>query len=417
MTKTAAFSTALDIIPLLGEKIYSGNLGEIVLRESIQNSLDARSTLIEVTLTNDGNTWTLVVTDNGLGIDDYNDHFLKIGGSEDYKRNHTDNSIIGGFGLAKLAFFACEYWKVESKGYEVNKDIAENQLPFAACDFNEGTRITLVIPDRKVSWGYTSWIKEYLSLINRPVTFIFNGEEITPFSWSTSYFGSETLKTGYTQRNGHILVRLNDLPTFYKWISGLENTVLLDFHSSLSPYDEGYPLIASRDSFKESTEEGQILKAFEGKLSEFIRENKKLEEEKRAAITRSGVKVMVAGKVREVITIGEVNPELIKENTFTLATYARYIKQICEIQPYLNFECLSFGVTCSNEFEACFMPNAKLFVINISEARKKGNILSLALHELTHYMGYDAHNESYSCALTGLTSKVLAKIEEKEFRW
>jgi HSP90 family molecular chaperone len=241
----AAFSTALDIIPLLGEKIYSGNLGEIVLRESIQNSLDARSTKIEVTLTNDGNTWTLVVTDNGIGIDDYNDHFLKIGGSEDYKRNHTDNSIIGGFGLAKLAFFACQEWKVESKGWEVNKYIAENQLPFESCEFNQGTRITLTIPDRKVSWGYTSWIKEYLSLINRPVTFTFNGEEIAPFQWSNSFFGSETLKTGNTQRNGHILVRLNDLPTFYKWISGLENTVLLDFHSSLSPYDEGYPLIAS----------------------------------------------------------------------------------------------------------------------------------------------------------------------------
>jgi hypothetical protein len=417
MTKTAAFSTALDIIPLLGEKIYSGNLGEIVLRESIQNSLDARSTLIEITLTNDGNTWTLVVTDNGIGIDDYNDHFLKIGGSEDYKRNHTDNSIIGGFGLAKLAFFACEYWKVESKGYEVNKEIAENQLPFAECEFNRGTRITLTIPDRKVSWGYRSWIKEYLSLINRPVTFTFNGEEINPFTWSDSYFDSGTIKTGSTNRNGHILVRLNDLPTFYKWISGLENTVLLDFHSSLSPYDEGYPLIASRDNFKEQTEEGKILKTFESKLSEFIRENKKLEEEKRAAISKSGVKVMIAGKVREVITIGNVTAEQIKDNTFSLATYARYIKQIIENFTCESFESYSFGVTCNDDVEAAYFPNAKLFIINISQTRKKGNILSLALHEITHALGYDAHNESYTCKLTDLTSTVLSKIEEKEFRW
>lgn len=86
-----------------------------LIRELIQNSVDAGSSRIKVTLEKSETCSLLAVADNGCGMTQevLKEKFLTLGGS------HKKAGDIGGFGMAKMVIFSCDAYIVDTGPYHV----------------------------------------------------------------------------------------------------------------------------------------------------------------------------------------------------------------------------------------------------------------------------------------------------------
>ncbi len=113
-------------------------------REAIQNSVDAKSTEIDISVkANENGTWTARVTDNGGGMseDVLLNKFLVLGETTKV----ADEGTAGGFGKAKeLLVLPWISWKIHSKDTEVNG--AGIDYSVSKASFLAGTSLEVVMP-------------------------------------------------------------------------------------------------------------------------------------------------------------------------------------------------------------------------------------------------------------------------------
>ena len=188
-----------NIVQLLGANMYAENLGEVTVKELLQNAFDAvkgavsgkknkslyKSGKIKVTL--DRPNRTITITDNGRGMtaDIVRNAFFTIAGSDKSDLDPSERS--GGFGFAKMGFMmGAERLVLDTvrDGVRVRvdttaKDISNSQFKIEktkASDLEHGTTVSVKIPEeyidpkngnKKPIWfPYTS---DSIVALNRPL--------------------------------------------------------------------------------------------------------------------------------------------------------------------------------------------------------------------------------------------------------
>ena len=160
--------TSIDprLIAMVGRKLYSSNPLPIVVRELLQNSVDAckragvkpdiRITIGEIN--GEWEDWLVVCQDNGIGMteDEIVNDFLRLGGR---KEDGTDQT--GGFGIAKAAILGCTDWRVRTLDNYLNKDMLESGGKIEKRSRIQGTKITLRISEAV----YDSSVRKALQMI------------------------------------------------------------------------------------------------------------------------------------------------------------------------------------------------------------------------------------------------------------
>jgi hypothetical protein len=406
-TQTQNESQKLDIkinqsiLSILGRKLYQSNFGYVILRELIQNALDANATQIDVTY----NDLYLTVTDNGCGIDHIPDLLNVIGGALKLDNIET----IGGYGLAKLAIFGCREWEFLSISGSFSTGFMYNPSRIQP----SGTTVTCIFSADDVNWNYESRIKSYLESIARNVNFTFNGKSINPVQTKTESINNHLETFGNTSDNGYAVVRVNGLPTFNQYISNLQETIFIDYTVSCNPYDATYPLTSNRDGFIESSAEFQDLKNRIQSIQTKLETDKKMSEN----ICKSKTQITWRGK--RYISGGNITKQDYENSAMAISTYERYLKQIAK-EFYRNSEInsCSFGLTDSSDDEAgMYSPSLQAFFLS-KHVSNKGDILAIAMHEFTHFLGYGTigHDQNFASKLADVTGRILNRIFDGEFR-
>jgi hypothetical protein len=250
--KKAELKLDEDVVSQLGEKLYSQPMSWVLIRELIQNALDAGATRIDVDTDFQDN---LTVTDNGSGMEYETmiNTFLTLGGSE----KDRGKTIVGGFGIAKLAIFSCDDFCVSSKGLRLTKAIlsAHKRLQKYQDTGNTAVAVTkqgfLSGNDKELRW--------FLRCIDRDGVEIFlNGDRVARININESEFGILNVEYYTTSYYPMTLVRSNGLPLFTRSTSqyfpdDIKNICFLfDVNTDLTPYDTDYPFTVTRDGFSKS---------------------------------------------------------------------------------------------------------------------------------------------------------------------
>lgn len=399
-----------DIFTAFGRKLYGNDFFGVVFRELDQNSLDANATIIEVEW--DGEF--LTVKDNGTGIQHVKGLLNVIGTSI---KDRSNPLINGGFGLAKMAIFCCKTWEFKS----ISGSFSTGKIYDSENRIDQGTIVTVSFEASDIPYNVELYVKTYLSMIDRNVEFYFNGNLVNKLEYETFTIGNESFPIADTRYNGRIAVRVNGLPTFYHWINNLEKTLFLDFSVTLSPYDEKYPLTSNRDSFIADCNERKVLESVIAIVSKKL-ETDKLESEsiktKIEDLSFKGLMVCKQGR----ITLGDF-----REYSTEFYAYKRYLEQIDETvlikrfsyhnrNDKVDFSKVLIGLTDGDQEELGLYGNNRFFIKAFHTS--KGNILSIAIHEYCHFLGYgmEGHDQNFSSALYELTGLILQAIFNGEFR-
>lgn len=405
MAKKLDIKINQSIISILGRKLYQSQFGMVVLRELIQNSLDANSSIIKVEF--DSENKILSVIDNGAGIERIEGLLDTIGESI----KDSDNlETIGGYGLAKLAIFGCLEWEFVSKSGSFSTGYIFDETKKQ----DIGTSVTCIFKSDDLPWDFESKIKDYLKSIYRNVTFFYNHASIKANEYKNTIIGTLSEVTSNTINNGYAIVRINGLPTFARYVPNLGETVFYDYQVSCDPYDDNYPLSSNRDGFIESSKE---YADFQLKIKTL---QKALETEKKLQENIAKQSKLIKFRNKQYISGGSITLEDYKNHSMTISTYERYIKQIGEIFYWNSSELeeCSYGLTDSSDNElGMYSPSEKVFFIS-KNVEDKGQILSIAMHEFCHFLGYGmvGHDQSFTSKLGEITGRVLSDIFNGHFR-
>src|SRR3990170_3655341 len=150
--------TSIDprLLKLVGRKLYSSHPIPILVRELLQNSVDAcRRKVIEpdirITikqLNRDASDWLVSCEDNGIGMsaEQIVNDFLRLGGKKEDWANQTS-----GFGIAKAAILGCDDWKVRTLDNFLDRKILHDGGEIQKRKMLEGTKITVRV--QEFAWG------------------------------------------------------------------------------------------------------------------------------------------------------------------------------------------------------------------------------------------------------------------------
>jgi hypothetical protein len=388
-----------ELLASLGKSMYANGFFMTIIRELIQNSLDADSKNIDVLYRDN----RLTVIDNGYGIKQVDGLLNVIGGAY-----HESTNSIGGFGLAKIAIFACDYWQFKSvsgsfcKGFNYDENDTLDNGTIVFCDFLS----------KDIPWNVEKKITSFLSMINRDVIFTFNDQVI-----EKSQFGAwevdgkfESMADNYLY-NGHIVIRLNGMPTFQTYVNTLEKSVIFDYFTDLNPYDDNYPLVTNRDAFKESTQEFIDFKSRKQSLEDKLHSDKQLAELSMFSISSVNFQ---GGKFK---SSGDVSVKDYKQSSRVIYTYKRYMLQIASLFK-VDSDNFTFGLCDGSQGEdGAYIESENLFTISkYIDNDDKGKILAIAMHEFCHFNGYTYHNEDFMSELYRVNSKVIDSLFSGEFR-
>lgn len=285
--------TSIDprLIGMLGRKLYSSNPLPIVVRELLQNSIDACKRAgvepdIRITIREDKDShgnWIVTCTDNGIGMtaDEIVDDFLRLGGKKKDGTNQT-----GGFGIAKAAIMGCANWKVRSLDNFLNRSILENGGNIRKQPFRKGTKVTVNI--REYVYGsdirtalqmiYYSDVKIHLVVKTKSYPYLTLDdptaglpelearilEENNDFDfWGTGEFVipelAERSSSGIKSicETGWNIIRLNGLMQMFRGsrLDYRKTNLFFDVKTTLMAEDPLYPFSMSREKLTEGIEE------------------------------------------------------------------------------------------------------------------------------------------------------------------
>lgn len=262
-----------DILSLLGKKLYNADTQVILVRELIQNSVDAMSSKIEISydghyvMENDGireNYTKIICKDNGIGMnqDTLLNVFLGIGKSKKFGPNNT-----GGFGIAKVSLFSALDWQLETN--QENSTIMKIDKNSGELTYEErrkrklsGTNVTAlykgysrtehIAPFLLISSKVKSKIRVNGKLVKppksvKPIAYGMHGDYSYTISKSKPHdvFGDGEIRLG-----GLVVYRINGLPQFTAQIWDNDQILIfVDFDNiGYLPRDDNYPFSLSRES-------------------------------------------------------------------------------------------------------------------------------------------------------------------------
>ena len=109
------------VLKTLGQNLYSGSIEKTIIKEGIQNAVDAVRSMgskgrVDVRIDKPNNTITIYDNGTGMTKETATEEFLNLGGSK------KEEGSSGGFGLAKVALLA------ESKHFELHTTVREPGL-------------------------------------------------------------------------------------------------------------------------------------------------------------------------------------------------------------------------------------------------------------------------------------------------
>jgi len=160
----ANLSISPEVIQMLGRKLYSSHPLPIVVRELLQNAVDACNRReiapkIKIKVEIDTNVDEIYVTctDNGEGMSRSTllNKFLCLG--ESGKRDSKGGT--GGFGIAKAAIMSNPFWSVHT--HKLYTDVYKLGMPLAKVVNLDGTEVKVTIDE---NW-YQSTIKDMLMMV------------------------------------------------------------------------------------------------------------------------------------------------------------------------------------------------------------------------------------------------------------
>jgi len=291
-------TAAMDprLLKVLGGNLYTGDLGKIAVKEMLQNAVDSVRGLadqaqgrvtVDVTLT--GDTKTIAVEDNGVGMtpEVATQELVDIGGSQKVA------GASGGFGIAKVAIFAnaatidvettakdpagqgatrtrlsgsSDEWLDPQQGLRVE---TERMAP----DTPTGTRISITLADTVQTNPYEtrSFLNSFLQWHRLPVSFQFrlNGEiqalpqgRVDPLKTLTIPGGTiELFATSDLVSQSVVQVEIlnHGLPQFRQaFFLGVETQIpgriVADIQSREGPEAPEYPFSPDRERLRPTTE-------------------------------------------------------------------------------------------------------------------------------------------------------------------
>jgi hypothetical protein len=277
---------------MLGRKLYSSDPLPIVVRELLQNSVDAckrkgvepdiRISILKLREV-DLETVLVTCTDNGIGMtaDQIVNDFLCLGGKKADGSGQT-----GGFGIAKAAILGGDNWAVRSLDNYLNKEILENGAVIEKRSRMNGTKVSVLIE----SPVYFSTVRETLQMIyysdvrvrltvrmdysptvsiDDPVAGFPDVErKMLDENKDFDFWGCEDLKVLDDEQKlsmndtGWTIVRLNGLMQF-RYGSHQDyrkNNLFFDIKTDKEPESPDYPFSMSRESLVEGYDD--LISAF-----------------------------------------------------------------------------------------------------------------------------------------------------------
>jgi len=148
----AVMSIDPRLVSMVGRKLYKSNALPIVIRELLQNSIDAckrKSVEPQITITireiKGDRDWLVICEDNGIGMteDQIVNDFLHLGGKKEDAVNQT-----GGFGIAKAAIMSGADWQVRSLDNYLDRDIFLVNGKIQKRQRRDGTKISVRIKEQ-----------------------------------------------------------------------------------------------------------------------------------------------------------------------------------------------------------------------------------------------------------------------------
>jgi len=397
-TQTQTIKTSPELIKLLGEKLYSLPLPIILLRELIQNSIDASKLdkkPIKVNLDCSRDKFALIVQDSGCGMDEdvLLNTFLSIGASL-----KQDNSI-GGFGIAKVSIFTSDNWYVKTTGGYIDDSLEYNP----SINTSVGTKIG-------IESNYSGYLPYHPLMILSTCNFNdiwvkLDGKKVKNYVGfkriETLYLSGMTINISLAKAiNAHneklsdkIIYRINGLTQFIDHlydmpdnISGKFN-VIVDFSGiAYKAKDDSYPFTMSREGITYSLK-SRILEAVNGFLSDNY------------SITRedenSREKIRVIRGYRLSYSSTSYVELMKKPHLDMLRVFETIAKTIA---PYIEV-----GLTDDMEVNAFIRGLSVIYInpYNLSDVMSKDfisavySLTHLAIHELSHRESKN-HNESFT---------------------
>ncbi len=279
-----------------------------IVREAVQNSIDAGATVIEIET---GPTWCKI-TDNGCGMtaEVLIDALLTMSGT-----HKSYSGAIGGFGQAKsILAFMHERYEIHTLDNYVNGSVLEYDL--TKTDFFQGTAITMHFHE---SYGFNesyfvNKAKAWLKNCDTSATIIINGEEVErlvvsnvvkDLGWGKLYCEeSNETKT-------HMIIRIKGVCMFHSYVGEVKKNIVLEITQPSTEI-----LTSNRDGFQWNYQE--IVQ----KLIEEITIDKKSFGRLHNTITR------ISGNSRTFIN--KVLRVLIQKPEITMTTSGASVKAVLE---------------------------------------------------------------------------------------
>ena len=406
MTQKLDIKINQSIISILGRKLYSSNFGFVVLRELIQNSLDAGAK--EILISWDSTKRILTVFDDGCGIAKIDGLLNVIGES---LKNVENLETIGGYGLAKLAIFGCKEFQFQS----ISGSFSTGFLYDPDNKISSGTMVSCEFLPSDIDYCFEERIENYLKTINRDVVIFYNDTRIEKPVLKSVYFGENTENIAENIGfNGRMIARVNGLMSFSEYIPNLEGSIIVDYSVTANPYDNDYPLTSNRDSFIDGSGEKIDWENRKKAIIEVLEKDKRLKEN----ISKDCQ--FITWRSKKYLSGGNVTISDYERNASSISAFERYIRQIAEMRQDELESNIVFGLSDGSEEEAFYSPSDNQFCLAKCDYRQysKGKILSLAIHEYVHYMGYGrrGHDQSFGSQLTILTGEVFESMFAGKFR-
>jgi len=269
-----------DLIALLGRKLYSSHPIPIVVRELLQNSVDACSRaniMPEIALKvdirhigNDKYITTITCRDNGIGmdIDELLNKFLCLGGTG--KTDIRTKQTVGGFGIAKAAIMSGCYWSVRTHDLFVSSRYVSQDLDVAEREYVDGTTVKVIITENPT---YATNREVARMIYGSDVDIDFTYRREGPYSLGKNFndphaglllpakrIEEVTGWTGYSvdpvenplfNISGYSLFRLNGLVQFSRdkvWGSDRQINLIVELTSTALPSSKEFPMSMSRET-------------------------------------------------------------------------------------------------------------------------------------------------------------------------